>query len=705
MSNLVTDPDEVEACWLRSNVTQLAEALDAGETAIDVADGSLFRATDVLLVGLEQMLVESVAGNTLTVEREYNGTTAAAYDSGAAVALFKRRRFRLTGPLNAIAIDHLAPKVVFGDYSKDSNEILSSWALGDLTEGHGIAEHDEGQTDKRYRFATLYTRYNNQLTKPFRTIQTVLGSGSVFPLGQMWDDSTTHRYMTSGLEFYQDEALRGTVTGVPADKGAGFAGTAAQALFYIPQGNNGYSTFNPATNILTNNNTGADPNVQSFLVWDNIKLIAIDNDGTISYATTAAATTSFTPYTRGANPMRLDSAFEPKKLHAFENAAGQSSVYVVTDQNVWVLDDAVPRLFQIPDLGSEHPYFGVASAVWRGELYVAAGMDILAYNGNIIRNMGLSRDDGLPWEYQGYIRDLIPGNNSLYAFVRGQPFGAGHYVSIHEWSGTAWHCIYAVPLSNSSPVRAIVTRADDEYRLVWGTSANGIYGYQDIPVSFTNPNEAIDVGAYEFGFSSAISPTIRTTYFLETGRFDAGGKGRHKIAHAVQVTIRTMPADNLVWVKYRINTETEWTTLGGPIATTGTHRLEFGAHDPNGHSIGIAFDVIELRAEVEETAANSATPAITGIVLSYLPRMAPSLAWPATLDCRTEYHDANPETMLAEVTELRTLSRFFSIKYRDRSYVARITRQNSREEGGHDTRAMVGVELMQIPDLSVAEAA
>lgn len=63
-----------------SRWTRLNEALDTSETGVDVDDGTMFRADDVVLVPStgEMLYVSSISGNTLTVIRGYNGTTGTA---------------------------------------------------------------------------------------------------------------------------------------------------------------------------------------------------------------------------------------------------------------------------------------------------------------------------------------------------------------------------------------------------------------------------------------------------------------------------------------------------------------------------------------------------------------------------------------------------------------------------------------------------
>lgn len=69
-----------------TSTTTLNEDLDASETGVDVvAAANLGTAPYVISVDSEQMLVTSVASNTLTVTRGYNGTTAATHSTSAVV--------------------------------------------------------------------------------------------------------------------------------------------------------------------------------------------------------------------------------------------------------------------------------------------------------------------------------------------------------------------------------------------------------------------------------------------------------------------------------------------------------------------------------------------------------------------------------------------------------------------------------------------
>lgn len=70
----------------------LTEALDDSEPGFDVADGTLFKAGDVVQVEDELAHVTSVSSNTLTVVRGYGGTTAASHNTATAIYLRTQAR-------------------------------------------------------------------------------------------------------------------------------------------------------------------------------------------------------------------------------------------------------------------------------------------------------------------------------------------------------------------------------------------------------------------------------------------------------------------------------------------------------------------------------------------------------------------------------------------------------------------------------------
>lgn len=608
-------------------------------------------------------------------------------------------RFKLIGDMSVTAVDRLRGKITIGAYNEDSNDLISTWAITDLTGGHGIAEHQEGTTDNRYRFGTIYTRYPKQFSKPFRTIADYDIAGSYFPLGDMYysGNSTWETYSAFGNNLYRDHATNiGSMSSPPSDRAVVFQGTAAKPWLFIPLSSGGHATYDRATNTLTVTNAVAGDDFASFLVWDE-KLIGITRTGQMRYTLAAANAPTWVDYELGGVDVVLDQSHQPQRLHAYYSRAGVEVPVVVTDIGVWAFDASVPKFYRIPDIEGYHPFFGYSSCVWRGELYIASGMDILAWNGEIVRNIGLSRDQGLPHDQQNYVRDLIPGPNALYAWVRGRLTNSStvYHSSLHEWSGFGWHCIQSDHYTGSAPTRGGFSRSNDDTRLFWG-HANGSYFAMSLPRAQTNPAEAVTNASESFGLGGDSDST--ETYYLETGRFNANMRGYAKIANSAVLRIKTLPSNNKIVVKYRVDSDTSWTQLGSDITTSGHHTLLFGTVDAYGVYPGEPFEDIEFRWEYVETSANSTTPIIESFVFSFLPLMHPSESFSCLVDLTAPHHDQSPDEMRDKINDLRTSQRFFSMQYKDTTYRVRIAQRAGEQAGGEDTRGTEQLSIIEIPE-------
>ena len=101
---------------LSSTTKLLGEELTNSETEVDVDADHGFVANDVVVVGSEEMLITSVATNTLTVVRGYNDTTATTHDDDSAISVYKN------GTVNNITETLLIPQGVDG--SRDAQGFI-----------------------------------------------------------------------------------------------------------------------------------------------------------------------------------------------------------------------------------------------------------------------------------------------------------------------------------------------------------------------------------------------------------------------------------------------------------------------------------------------------------------------------------------------------------------------------------------------------
>lgn len=626
--------------------------------------------------------------------------------------------FPLAGPVQVQANDRFPGKITVGDYSLDSNDLLSTWAISDLTGGHGIAEHQEGTTDNRFRFGNLNTRYPRQWVPSFKRYGQVNNDGYIYPLGDMTVAGTTARYFVAsvvGAPYLQFDVMTGTssafttvgpITGVPTDKAVAFAGTAAVNMLYVPQGLNGYTVYDRSgptkRNVLGNT-------FVSFCLWDN-KLIGIDTTGQLYYATqaTAAADTTFTSYGTTA---KLDPSRTPKHLLVYYNRRGDPAVYVVTNTDVWVFDPDTPTLYLIPDLGSPNPAFGAGACVWRGSLYISSGMDVYEYTGSVRRNIGLSRDDGpsernhLPYQYGGQIVDLVPGQNALYAYVKGSLVsGSVYYASMQEYSGLGWHTTWTSPRSGSGPSWAAITRTGGTYSLWWGdlgkNSTYANHGFMPLPVNDTNPIEALGSGAYSFGADGTL--IVDDAYILETGWFDGGMPNYTKIANSLKVVVD--PTSGVGGIDsfsmfYRIDGASAYTSLGLlAFDANGEKTVVLGTVDANGVAAGFAFKRIEFKFFFALSPTSTANPLLVKyLAFTFRKVMNPSLAWTLPIDLSGPYRGNSPAALRTKLTTLRTTGTFFSYKHLQTNYRVALAAVSGSENTGKDLRGQVMVSVLEIP--------
>jgi hypothetical protein len=85
--------------------TKLTSGIDAVTTSVTVDSATGIAANSVIVIDTEHIGVASVAGNVLTVQRGYNGTTAATHAASATVKELKYRTVNLLA--KALVIDGL----------------------------------------------------------------------------------------------------------------------------------------------------------------------------------------------------------------------------------------------------------------------------------------------------------------------------------------------------------------------------------------------------------------------------------------------------------------------------------------------------------------------------------------------------------------------------------------------------------------------
>ena len=110
-SGVVANPIHISAVGLSLHVpsagaTQLNEALDDSDTAIDVDAPAVFAVNSIITVDSEKMKISGISSNTLTVTRGHHSTTAATHNDNATVSGLKGHNEAAAGPDKKIIFHH-----------------------------------------------------------------------------------------------------------------------------------------------------------------------------------------------------------------------------------------------------------------------------------------------------------------------------------------------------------------------------------------------------------------------------------------------------------------------------------------------------------------------------------------------------------------------------------------------------------------------
>lgn len=623
------------------------------------------------------------------------------------------------------------PKMLFGDPSKDDNDLLSSWQFSDQSGGHGILRLKEGTDAGRFSISTLSTRFPGQLTKPgvvnAQSSAGIAGTGDKRILGEMWSDTLNEFLViwTAGLNVRRGWINGGNLTALgglttssgnltnPAyNKGVSFQGTAAEEFFFIPQGNSGYATIKDTSLVPTE---FAAPKFAAFANFDN-KLVGISTGGRL-YKTVDGTTWVAYDLT-----FALSKSYSYRGIISFFDRGDEPTLFILTGRDIWQFDPAGPELFRLDFGWPSHPDHARAYCVWNSQLYIAVGMGVFRYTGGAFMPVGLDRDDGLPTEYQGRITDLIPGYNAMYAVVEGKGGDVeyGSKSSIHEFTGSSWHTVWtqdtAVPSSiqyhgalgatKFSMGDGTITQSGGEYNMVWGTGGSDDTVYiMPLSVSFANPRAGIRAGST---FASGMY------YYHETGEFNADMEGYIKIGNAIQLNVEepytlglTDANRDTIRVLGRFD-RNPWVEIGSQLANQGRYVLPLGSaftvDNPAPGSdytmyTGKAFEIAQLRFEVLRASVYIANRPmmITNMAMSFLKTVESNDAFTFTIDCSKGNGDMGPQELMDWIDHLTSVKRFMTLTvgpYTYRVYVS----QNGGDRYSGDTQAGIRpLSVVEIP--------
>ncbi len=609
-------------------------------------------------------------------------------------------------------------KVTIGDASKDTDDYISSWVMGDWSGGGQIEDINESSDANRFWWGIAETRSPNRIALPPLATAArpggMVGDAYFFPLGDTYTTASVlgpHAVLTitaggtvATYGYFPDSdtwtsASATSVYSSFAGRGVSFEGSSGSyPLLYVPGGTSGYSTvyYNGTIPVVSRVATGAGiPKARAFCSF-NTGLFCIDFAGRIWQTTNGTSWSKVVDFVQA--DVRLPPPATPLDLISYFNRTGEPTLHVVTDRDVWALDLDAGRIQRTTLQFPAHAKFGSAAAVFRpGEdLWIGAGMDTIRYtSANVIVPLaGPARDDGVPKDRLGYVADLLPELSCLYAAVTEDADGVENSGNLMGWTGTGWHGVSLLPYAPSFMNLSLANDGAAYHLLVGANSTTpGMYSFP-LRKTFHNAKQGVVLGTDKFAASG----------YVETGRFDANMLGFRKVASHVSVFMDNATATETLVVKYRTDasqasfpTEGAWTTLG----TIGAIGLTQIAFDPNGDGFkeGVSFNWIQFRLESARGATTSTSPLLNAFVLHFtkVPQNTPSLAFDLILPVETSV-GATGDEMTDRLNGLVEADEYLCFVVRDRQYRVRIAGMSGNRATGEDGSGARKVSLIAIPE-------
>lgn len=599
-------------------------------------------------------------------------------------------------------------KVTQGDYTRDSDEILSSKIWTTFQAGIGIDSIREGSDEGRAWFGTLNMQYPYQLCLGNLTERK---DDLKYPLGDyqgvFYAADSTAIYPVNNADLTVGAALSGTIPS-PVGPGVEF-----QGYFYIPCGDSGYVVMDDttATNITTIGNA-----IQ-FLVWDDTspKLMQLTSDGALLQTSDGA---NWEPLAQ------LNSAYTPRSMRPYTDRSDNEVVYIAHSGGLVAYDPITQQLISTRLRFPAHPDNARGVDVWRpGEdLFVSAGVGVYRFNLSAIAPNGLERDHGLPRDYRGYFTHLCAEHNLLYGLVQGYSIiepsapeiefdpgldaesmdmdDSAAYSMLVGYNGIGWHPQWISTGLTGDPLWVLVSGADGAYRVWWGvdTDVDGSLYTQRLSRSFANPRQQLTSGEGLFAPVGSV----------DLGWFDANMREFRKRASHIEVNMSvdsSKGSTEYIAVEYKTDYDDDWVLLGYA-SGTGKTILPFGMTSlPNGDpfSRGQAFYRMRIRLTFHrDTDDPTRTPIMDSLVLKY--QKIPVVSGTYTISIPLDFYDEDtgrgPDWYADRLDALLKDNEFVLLRHAHPSHPymrVSLSMVNGRDRTGDDLSNYRDITVVEIP--------
>jgi hypothetical protein len=454
--------------------------------------------------------------------------------------------------------------------------------------------------------------------------------------------------------------------------------------------------------------------------WDE-RLWGISHDGQLWYATVVG-----TEVNDAVLPLPDGSV---TALFVARNALGIPIIYAATTRGLFAhnADNAMWESTQMDF--PVHPDNGKGTLTWRDSVYIPSGNGIYKYiNGNnaaVITIMGPDRDDGLPADSRGAIRNMAGSHNELlvgidasaapatisstsipYQWISHQgstviPPNTG-FSSILGYNDMGWEVKWQSGTEGKGFDSIHVSNAYSKYRVWWGH--NDIVHFMDLPKDIINPSEVSEFAYAKSGIH-------------ETPWFNAGQSEVDKLALNLRIEAQDLtynasstadtPLDEFVKVEYATNYSESYTTAVGKLdsntmdtGASGTHIYTFAS------GVGTGFRAIKFKLTLYRSAATSTglekfnTPDVVSLTLEYRKKITAKWGHTVDVDLTNEYKGNVPKDLRSNLISAIESTTLVEFTFRDdsggtRNYYVDVIGAQGMEFTGHDERGSTTIQVVE----------
>ena len=601
--------------------------------------------------------------------------------------------YKTTGPVQQVLASQFAPKFVTGDTNKDSHTRHSIWAPRFIG-GIGKYRGRPGEPSDRAWWSTHQLRYDGHLPLPQLATTTaasgVTGSYTVGAIGELANE--IYAAFGTAVRKYNNttDSWGSTLATLPAIATDSITFRMGNVVYLAFATTGGYTYTSDGI-------TWTDDTKDALYLayWDD-RLWGIDNTGLLWWSSQIGSEQNDAQI-----PLPDGSTND---LFVARNAAGDLVLFAATTRGLFAHDDTTIKwLFTEVSL-PYHPDNGKGATAWRDSVYIPSGNAVYRYtqgsNSAVLTTVGPDRDDGLPSDKRGVIRQLIGTHNDLLAITDGSTApgaltsfptrGASThhgvvidpdvgYSTILGWNERAWEVKWLGGSAEQAISWAHVSNAYSTYRLWWAQNQR-IY-FMPVQRDIVNPLEVTTL-TYAATTQETITPWLDP------------GQDSDTLALSVKIEVLTTTSTETVTVDYGLNyssTYTSFTSPSGVITTNGVTEFPFPTDTA---PTGTAFRSIRFRIRTVRGSTTTLTPDLISIVFMYQKEMPPKYVFRMEIDLQKDTGDNTVKQLRDSLRTALESTPLVEFAYRndtgtdlgstDRRYYVNVEEATNMEETGED---------------------